>query len=325
MGEAARSLRHDAGYWALRWTLATSPLLGLRGWRAWGGTAARAAWRLAGTERRRVERHLELAFPDEPPAWRRATAQACGRHVGLLLGEVVWLWRAAPEAVLARTVFTGLEHLRGALDAAGGAILVTGHCGNWEWMNLALGAAGIPMSVAARAVYDARLDTLTHRLRGRFGGETVVRGVTAGRRLAAAVRRHRVVGLLIDQDIDAPGCFVDFFGRPAWTPTGAAVLALRARVPVVTGFAARRDDGVMQISFRAPEEPPPEEDVADAAAALTARCTARIEDAIRANPAQWVWMHRRWRRRPQPDDEVWSADGTRRAARPDADDVPVQS
>ncbi len=325
MGNATRSLRHEVGYRALRLMLGSSRALGLGGWRRLGAAAGRAAWRLAAGERGRVLRHLSLAFPDSPREWRDDTARACGRHLGLLLGEVAWLWRARPDALLARTVFSGLDHLRDALDAAGGAVLVTGHCGNWEWMNLALGAADIPMSVAAREVYDARLDTLTHRLRGRFGGETVVRGSTAGRRLASALRKRRVVGLLIDQDIDTPGCFVDFFGRPAWTPTGAAVLALRARVPVVTGFAARRDDGVMEVAFRAPEETPAEDDLATAAAVLTARCTARIEEAVRANPAQWVWMHRRWRRRPAPDDAVWGADGTARAAGPGSGTVPVQS
>ena len=111
-------------------------------------------------------------------------------------------------------------------------MLIPAHCGNWELLNARLGVGGIPMSIAVREVYDPRLNQIATRLRARFGAEVVMRGAGAGRRLAAALARNRVVGLLIDQDIrDVPGVFVPFFGRPTWTPSGAAQLALRAGVP----------------------------------------------------------------------------------------------
>jgi KDO2-lipid IV(A) lauroyltransferase len=249
---------------------------------------------------------LTCSSPDRDEAWRSATLRATATHLGRVLGEVAWLWSVAPARLLARTEMVGLEHLQGARGDRLGAILVTGHCGNWEWMNLALGASGLAMSVAAREVYDPRLDGVAQHLRGRFGGDTVLRGPEAGGRLVRALRRGRVMGLLIDQDIDAPGAFVEFFGQPAWTPVGAALLALRTGAPVVPGFAARLPDGRMQVRFEPPLPHPDGKDLETRAAILTAQLTARIEAQIRQHPTQWVWMHRRWKRRPGPADTVWS-------------------
>jgi KDO2-lipid IV(A) lauroyltransferase len=119
------------------------------------------------------------------------------------------------------------------------------------------------------------------------------------------------VGLLIDQDIrDIPAVFVDFFGHPARTPSGAAVLALRLGCPVVPTFSHRRADGshIVEVSppLPSPTEGPTEERIAQ----LTAAATAAIEHEIRCHPEQWVWMHRRWRSQP-PGGETGS--GTQEA------------
>jgi len=314
VGRASRAIRHELRYLALRLLLAGARPFPLPLLRAGGAALGLAALALAPRSRGYVRRHLELAFPERSPGWRAELARRTARHAGALLGEVAWLWSVRPERLLARTRFEGLEHLEGCLAADRGAMLVTGHCGNWEWMNLALGAAGVPMTAAARQVDDPRIDDIVERLRGRFGGRNEVRGEVAGRRLVAALRRGRVTGLLIDQDIDVPGVFVPFFGRPAWTPTGAAALALRLRVPVVTGFAARLGDGTMRLAFDPPIETAGSGDPEETAARLTATCTARIEAHVRAFPDQWVWVHRRWRRVPAADDPVWTGDGPVRPA-----------
>jgi KDO2-lipid IV(A) lauroyltransferase len=302
-----RSLRHDVGYGALRVLLASARFVPLPALRLLGRSMARLAWSLARTDRRIAREHLAAAFPERDEKWRETVLHGARRHLGELLGEVAWLWSALPAAILDRTDMQGLEHLEEGARKGHGAVLVTAHCGNWEWMNLALGASGVPMTVATREVYDPRLDAVAQRLRGRTGGEFVPRGKDAGGRLLRAVSRDRVVGLLIDQDIDVPGYFVEFFGRPAWTPSGAALIALRSGAPVVTGFAARLPSGRMRLSFAPPLRVEPGGSAEEDAARLTALLTARIEEQIRAHPEQWVWMHRRWQRRPGPGDRVWES------------------
>ena len=307
MASLGRKLRHDLGYALLRVLLAASRLLPLPVLRGLGWLTGRGALPLARRDRARALAHNARAVPERDETWRRALARRCAGHLGMVLGEVAWLWSASPEAVLGRTEFVGLEHLTDGLRPDRGAILATGHCGNWEWLNLGLGASGIQMTVAAREVYDPRLDEVARRLRGRFGGETALRGRGAGGKLVQALRNGRVIGLLIDQDIDAPGVFVEFFGQPAWTPTGAALLALRTGCPAIAGFAARLPDGRMRLSFSPPVEVPSGMDLDTAVARLTATFTAHIERQVREHPEQWVWMHRRWKHQPGEGEAVWRA------------------
>lgn len=255
----------------------------------------------------RAREHLHLAFGEGFDCEALIREQA--KHLGSLLGECLWLARASASKILAKTRFRGLDYLKTALAGAKGVVLVTGHCGNWEWMNLALQAAGFPMTVAGRRLKDPQFDRFITRLRSRFGGRTVARGDQAGQALFAALRRRRVVGLLIDQDIDAPGVFVRFFGRPAWTPTGAAVLALSAGSPVIIGFSRRCADGAMEITFAPSIQPKGDARNLQDVAQLTAAFTRQIEDQIRTCPEQWVWFHQRWRRQPGPQDRVWDSSG----------------
>lgn len=306
MSDRLRRTRDDLGYLALRSLFACARALPPGLVRVIGGAVGLAALACSRKDRRRAAEHLALAFPESSPRWRSAMRRAAARHLGQLLGEVAWLWSVSPQQLLARTELSGLDRLR-PIAGTPGAVLITAHCGNWEWMNLALGASGIPMTVAARELFDPRLERVTEHLRGRFGGQTVVRGPEAGGRLLRALRRGRVAGFLIDQDIDAPGVFVEFFGQPAWTPVGPALLALKARSPVLTGFACRRPGHRMSVHIDEPLTAPEGLALEDRAAWFTSHLTTRIEAQIRAHPDQWVWMHRRWRRSPQPGDPVWKA------------------
>ncbi len=300
MGDPLRRVRHDLVYYPFRLLLATGSRLPLALTRQLGIAAGRLSLALAATDRRRAREHLALAFPEMTDTERDILLRRTARHLGLMLAEVLWLWRASPEGVRSRVTMSGAEHLEAARERGRGAVLVTGHCGNWELMNARLGAGSIPMSIAVREIYDPRLHDVATALRARFGAQVISRGPTAGRRLVAALLANRVVGLLVDQDIrDIPGVFVPFFGRPAWTPSGAAQLALRARVPVVPAFISRRADGSHHVEAQPPIEHAGEPGDADAVARLTAEATAAIERQIRAHPEQWVWMHRRWRTQPQ--------------------------
>jgi KDO2-lipid IV(A) lauroyltransferase len=241
-----------------------------------------------------------VAFPNLTEREIRKLLTGFARHFGDVLAEVSWLWRASAQQVLRLCSMDGTEHLRAALECGRGAVLVTAHCGNWELLNARLCVAGIPMTVAVRSVYDPRLDRVASTLRSRFGTEVVPRGIEAGRRLYAALARNRVDGLLIDQDIrDVPGVFVPFFGQLAWTPSGAAALALRRRCPTIPAFIHRLPSGRHRAVVHPPLPVPEGGSLADRVARLTEASTNAIEEQIRAHPQQLVWMHRRWRTRPQ--------------------------
>jgi len=287
-------------YLGLRSFLGVGGRLPLRLGRAIGPQLSAAAFKLLPRSRRRIDSHLEIAFPELDQDQRDALKAGCVRHFGLMLAEVAWLWRAQPAQIEAICEIEGMEHLGTALEGGRGAMFATGHCGNWEMLSALLPITGVPLITAVRELDDPRLDHLVNAMRTRFGTEIVPRGPAAGRRLARALARNQVTALLIDQDIkDVPGVFVPFFGRPAWTPSGAAMLSIRMRFPLLPGFIHRRADGTHKGVIHPPLPVPTDGTLADKVEELTASATAAVERQIRDYPEQWVWMHRRWRRQPE--------------------------
>ena len=256
------------------------------------GTAAHA---LLAAPRRLAVAHMGLAFPELELATRRRLVRETFRHAGQAFAELSLF-----EKILRRPDYVrleGAEALDAALARGRGAIAVTGHVGNWELLAAWAAAIGYPITVVVRRVNDLRFHSLIVRFRAAAGVEVLVRDDP---RFVAAVgdalRRNRVVAMLIDQDTRGAGVFVPFFGRPAHTPPGAALLALRARVPVVTAFIERRPEGghLVRVAPVPAELPRGREGVRE----LTARLTAAIEAQIRRSPAEWVWWHERWRKQP---------------------------
>ncbi len=302
MGTTTHPHRDQAVFLALKAVLGLGGRLPLGLMRPLGAGLGRVAMRLGARDRARARAHLQIAFPELSEDAVRRLLTASARHLGLMVAEVSWLWRAPADKVRALCSVEGIEHLQAAFERGRGAVLVTGHCGNWELLNACLGTWDIPLTIAVRGLRDTRIDAVSTALRQRFGGDVVPRGTEAGRRLARALLQNRVAGLLIDQDIrDVPGVFVPFFGRLAWTPSGAATLALRLDCPVVPAFIHRRRDQAHHVVVHPPLVLPAEGSKEDRVAAVTTAATAAIERQIRAHPEQWVWMHRRWRTRP--DDE----------------------
>ena len=261
-----------------------------------GRALGRGAHTVLGTPRRLARRHLALAFPELDARAHDRLARATFEHAGQSFAELgAWPILARDPAY----VQGNFDVLEAALAEGRGALAITGHAGNWELLAATVAARGYPLWVVARRVRDDRFDALIRRFRGARGMEILLRDAPDFlAQVRAALRAGRIVAILMDQDSRGAGVFVPFFGRPAHTPPGAAVLALRTGAPVVTVFIRRRAEGGHLITF----EPVPIDRAAGKGqiAELTARFTAAIEAAIRRAPAEWVWWHQRWRRQP-PD------------------------
>jgi KDO2-lipid IV(A) lauroyltransferase len=251
-------------------------------------------------ENRKVVRHLRLAFgPEHTEEELRRTARDCFAHLGQSLFELLWLQRVKPGEIK-RYVEMDETPIREALSKGKGLIFITGHIGNWELLGAAVAACGFPLQVVAAPLYDPWIDDWVVRLRSRMGVETVSRGEPdSGRRILRTLRENGILGILIDQDIDAEGGWVDFFGRPAYTPTGAAALAARTGAPVVVGYIHRiaqpEDHGIQhRVAVHGPWFLDRDRDQSQVMAE-TQRFTELLEHGIRLFPEQWVWMHSRWK------------------------------
>jgi KDO2-lipid IV(A) lauroyltransferase len=259
-----------------------------------GRGLGRLAWIAGRRDRRRALDHLALAFPELPGPDRRRLARDNFLHQGMNLAELLHLWRRDPAEILPHVEVAGWEELEAARSSGRLVLILTGHCGNWELLSPVLAARGIPLAAVARPVEDPEVQEMMVGLRRHLGTTTIPRGSRgASRQLLETLRRGGLLAMLIDQDTQkVDGVWVPFFGRPAWTPVAAAELALRHKAQVIPFFIERRADGDHLLRFH------PALDLPEDPVEATARMTAKIEEQVRRRPEQWVWQHRRWRRRP---------------------------
>ena len=239
-----------------------------------------------------VDSQLAASFPAATPHWVRDTARACYRHFGR---EAALLMGGPPriERALSRVVDeAGLgPRLLAAVAERGGAVVVSGHLGNWE-----LGAA------AVRAL-GVRVTTVVQRQRGAFGrrlgelrarlGLDVLDRDAAARPALDALRSGRILALVADQHTRLGSAPIDFLGRPAWTSLAPARLCLAADVPLFFAALVRDPSGYRIVH----EEIDDRRSGAGADPVEVTKGWVRVlEREIEQRPEQYFWFHRRWKR-----------------------------
>ncbi|MEZ4223799.1 MAG: lysophospholipid acyltransferase family protein [Polyangiaceae bacterium] len=265
------------------------------------------------------------AFPEPIPLGRLpSVALRCcrvlGAALGFLVGCVIGVRRqhvlsslrragiAAPERV-ARYMYAGLgtslfellltmllpprPRTRSALPE-GAMVVATAHLGNWDYCACSA-AAGRPLSVVTKHLSVGPLDVLWQWLRRRHGVTLVSEG-RVYRHAQRALRQHGALAMMIDQAPERRRATVvtPFLGAPARVDLAPALIAMRARVPLVVAFPQRASDGSHCLVVAARFAPPERanrgwaEDVMRAATAL-------LDAQVREHPEQWLWMHRRWK------------------------------
>lgn len=288
-----------AEYAALR-TIAT--VLRPFGWRAASNVGALVGglgWRPFAIRADRVERTIRACFPEFTPARVREVARESYRGLGRVAIESIILSRATREELLAAFADArGLDVLERAYAQGKGVILVAGHLGNWELSAAYIAARGLPIDAIAMHMANPLSDAFFRRTRERFGMRVLFADESV-RAIPKALKDGRAVGFLSDQSAKGlASTFVPFFGRPARTPRGAAVFALRNDLPMVFVAALRRPDGRYTAHF---EEVPlvrtgdKEADID----ATVVRYSQVLERLVREHPEQYFWQHRRWKGQPK--------------------------
>lgn len=275
-------------------------LLPLSAAAALGRFMGRLAWSLGGKYRRLTLNHLKLAFPELTAEEREKLGKECFQHLGWCAAEVVK--GELLDSRLAEYVdfSPGSEQLiQDALAENKGVVVITGHVGNWELLARRIAAEYQPVRVVARDMNAPALTLAMDRYRRRGKINTLWRGKPRmGREMLATFKENGLLGLLIDQDTKVQNVWVPFFGHLAATPRAAGDFAVRAGAPVLAAFCSRRAEGGHRITVSRVSVDFIGDRERDSQA-VTAACTAAIEAAIRKSPAEWVWMHERWKT-PEP-------------------------
>lgn len=260
-----------------------------------------AGWaRLSPRHLRRAEEHLTLAFGESLSAGdRRRIALACLEHWTMFAVELI----RAPGLINRYTwhrylVPVNLEETLRHLLTGQGAILLTGHFGNWELVGHLIACFGFPVAAVMRPLDNVYLNDYLVRTRATHGLALLdKRGATA--QAEDLLRRGRLVGFIADQDAGRKGIFVDFFGRPASTYKSIGLLAMQTRVPVIVGYARRLGEGFRyEVAVQRIIRPQEWEAQDDPLRWITQTYTREIEAAARQNPPQYLWIHRRWKSQP---------------------------
>lgn len=241
-----------------------------------------------------VREHLTLAFGDRMTSCEiDALARRFYRHMMILMCETAVMHRWDRNRVLSMGDGEGVEHLDQALDGGRGAILITGHIGNWEISGAMLAHRGYPVNVVAQGQVNSHLEGHLRRTREHHGMRIISDG--SPRECLACLRRNEPLALLIDQRAPGSDIVVPFFGRPASCVPGPARLAAKTGAPVLMCSTRRLEDGSFMGSMRPPI---PLATTGDATRDLwenSRRFQAAVEEAIRECPEQWTWHYRRWR------------------------------
>ncbi len=295
-----KSLQHRAEYGALRGlvrALAAVP------WDQAGRIGARigaVGFRPLGVRRRVVERQIAAAFPELSKDEVAEMARRSYEHLGRSAIETALLPGLGQAGVL--RLVSEVENwdvVERAQAVGRGIIIVAGHLGNWELAGAYLAARGVPLDVIVRKMGNPFFEKYLNQTREQIG-MNVVHDAQAVRHTPRALRDGRAVAFVADQGVRGlASTFVPFFGRPAKTPRGAGVFALRFGAPVVFIAALRKSDGSYLVGF----EEIPVVDTGDREKdvdGIVLRFTQVLEKWVRRAPEQYFWQHRRWRRQP-PD------------------------
>ncbi|MCU0452060.1 MAG: lysophospholipid acyltransferase family protein [Bacteroidetes bacterium] len=239
--------------------------------------------------------NLRSALPERSEAEVTDLAGRSFASVGVTLFELLRIDRSSPAAIRRMVTVEGEDILQEGLLSGKGVVLLTAHYGSWEIVPQALACHfGVRGTVLVRGLANQHVDRVIDRLRRTFGAATVPSTI-AVRELFRTLHRGGLVIMAADQSAPAESPAVQFFGR--WTPAfeGPAVLALRTGARIIFGVARRESDGTYRLVLeRIPKDDLPVDDP-DSVERLTERCLATTERAIRQDPSQWMWMHRRWK------------------------------
>ena len=280
------TFRHWAEYTLLRSAVAALGPLGIRRASAIGARLGELGnWPL-GIRRDVVTRHLRACFPELSDSDRDALARESYEHLGRTALESTLMSRLGPESL--RDLFEGVEGWQAVEKARArgkGLVLVAGHLGNWELSGAYLSALGVPIAAVAKRQENPLVDGFVNRTRRRLGME-VVYDEESVRRLPRLLRDGYALGLLADQSGPAAATYVPFFGRPARTPRGPAVFALRFDAPLIFVCAARQPSGRFILHLEEVEVPRTRDVDADVEVTI-ARFTRVLEKWVRRYPGQY--------------------------------------
>jgi len=263
-----------------------------------GKHMGRLYYRLAAKQRRRAIKQMResLGVTEREAA---ALIEQSFINIGRNFLEVMYMPNLKKENFLDYMEVHDMKRMHGALAEGHGVVILTAHIGNWEWLSAALTFSGLPLTAIVKPQPNEQHTRLLNEFRAMVGVEIFSRGTSELLGATRALKKGKCLGFLVDQDGGPGGAFIDFLGKEASTPMGAAVFSKKFLSPVVPAFILRRPDGKHKVIIgeilRYEDHGDSDQDLYD----FTVRMTRIVEGLIRENPTQWIWFQKRWNTSPE--------------------------
>ncbi len=242
----------------------------------------------------RARHNLSRAMPELSAAEVTRTLAEMWRNLGRVVGEYPHLRKFRAYESGGRIEVVGKEHLEAVKNLPSGALLFTGHIGNWETSGLPLIQFGIPIAFVYRAPNNPHVDRLICRARGEGITENAIaKGASGARQMVRQIKQGGYTAMLIDQKMN-DGIAVPFFGRDAMTAPALAQLAFKYDLPVWPVRTERLGGCRFRVTIYPELKFERSGDTArDVTEAMT-EVNKVLEGWIRERPGQWLWLHNRW-------------------------------
>jgi KDO2-lipid IV(A) lauroyltransferase len=266
-----------------------------------GALVGTLVYLLSWPHRRIGMRNLSIAFPERSLAERRRILRHSLQNLGRTAVEFVRLPQLSDEQLREMVRFEDEAWWAEAItrERPTGALILSGHFGNWELLVYAHGRRGHPVSMVHRGIANPLIDRWLNEVRGRAGTK-LVRKARAAAGVLRAMKHGDLLVLPFDQNSTRGlAVFVPFFGLAASTNSGIARIALRSGAPVVPAFIVREGNTGKHVVHVLPiMEAEHSGDFERDVVYNTERFSRVFEDMVRRYPEQWLWVHRRWKTRP---------------------------
>jgi KDO2-lipid IV(A) lauroyltransferase len=261
------------------------------------GFAGETAFLIMKKERRQTLENLRGVFPEKTEAdiekiAKEVFSNLCKNGVewvnsSKLNKENIDLWIKAE----------GLDKIDRVLSKGKGGLILSSHFGNWELLNIYFLAKGYPGVAIVRRLYFDKYDAFLNRVRKSKGAGIVYRDESP-KKILRFLKRNFLIGIVADQDVDSiDGVFVDFFGKPAYTPKAPVAFSLASGAPIIPCLLVREGNR-HRLIIEDPIEVEKKSTKEETVRFNTERWSRIIESYVRKYPEQWVWMHRRWKTKP---------------------------
>lgn len=239
----------------------------------------------------RARENLTRAFPEKSKVEIDAILRGMWDNLGRTVAEYAHLdkfdlYGAEPRIETANVEIA--EKMRGKA-----VLMLSGHFANWEIMGIAASRFGLAGAIVYRPPNNPYVDRYIAQARAKKGYAEQISKHKGVKRIFSLLRSGKAILLLADQKTNE-GVAAPFFGRDAMTTPAPAMLALKLKVPVVFASNKRLGGARFRVTMHPPLEFTPSGDIHADTKAMTAAINQRLEEMVRTDPSQWLWIHRRW-------------------------------